>query len=399
VSSYFILAVKEAYLNLVTTKLKSFLAMLGIWVGAGSIVAMICVGELATEAALAQFKQLGTDLLAVSMYEQGIKGSSSRDLELTENDIDQLAATLPMVSQVAPYTTVYSQIYFGGKAVPAVVIGATHNLADVIKIELASGRFISFLDGTINYCVIGNNIYQQLQKKGIKDPVGMQIQVGKKIFTIIGVAKPWQENAFFNQNINKSIIIPLLAAKRLSTYAVISEVVLKLTPEADIDKTQRLISEFIQKHSLQKQIFFQSAKRLIASLMAQRQTLALLLGAVGAISLLMGGVGIMNVMLVSIVERRREIGIRRAVGAKQSDIQFLFLIEAVVLAFSGGTLGVITGIIASVVIAHFADWPYHFLWQPALIGFVISVMVGIFFGFYPAYKASRLDPITTLREE
>jgi len=399
VSIYFILAVKEAYLNLVTTKLKSFLAMLGIWVGAGSVVAMICVGELATQAALAQFKQLGTDLLAVSMYEQGSKGSSSRDLELTENDIDDLAATLPVVTQVAPYTTVYSQIYFNGKAVPAVVIGATHSLADIIKIQLVAGRFISFLDGTVNYCVIGDNLYQQLQRGGIKDPVGMQIQLGKKIFTIIGVAKPWQENAFFNQNINRSVIIPLPAAKRLSTHAVISEVVLKLTPEADIDKTQSQISEFVQKHAPQKQIFFQSAKRLIASMAAQRQTLALLLGAIGGISLLMGGVGIMNVMLVSIVERRREIGIRRAIGAKQSDIQFLFLIEGVVLAFSGGVLGVITGIIASIIIAHFAHWEYHFLWQPPIVGFIISVLVGIFFGFYPAYKASRLDPITTLREE
>lgn len=396
---FFLVAVKEAFLNLWANKLKSFLAMLGVWVGTGSVVAMVCAGELATQAALAQFHDLGTDLLAVSLFDQRGNSTSSRDVQLTENDVAQLPIIVKTIREAAPYTTLYAPALFNGHSLSPVVIGATATLKTVIKVQLAQGRFISFMDNGAYYCVIGNDIFQQLQRWGIKQPLGMQLHLGRKIFTIVGVAKPWQENSFFNQNINKSVMIPFQAAKRLSQYALLNEIVMQLAPDAPIDKTQDQISEFLKHKAPQKQPFFQSAKRIIASMSAQRHTLTLLLGAIGSISLLVGGIGIMNVMLVSVVERRREIGIRRAVGATRGDIQFLFLIEALVLALSGGVVGVISGVLVSFVLAYFAHWPFIFLWQPPVVGFAVSVLVGLFFGFYPAYKASRLDPMAVLREE
>jgi len=148
-----------------------------------------------------------------------------------------------------------------------------------------------------------------------------------------------------------------------------------------------------------RRTFFRSAKELISSMTKQKQILTIFLGLIGSISLIVGGIGVMNIMLVSVIERRREIGIRRAIGAKRKHIQHMFLIESVVLSLLGGTLGVITGIATSFVIAEYANWHFTIFVLPPAIGFTVSVFIGIFFGYYPARQAARLDPIQTLRSE
>jgi putative ABC transport system permease protein len=396
---YYLTQFKEALLNLKSTKLRSFLAILGILVGTGSVVAMISSGQLATEQALSQFKKLGTDLLSVSLYQQGDKSSTSLSAKLTIKDIQRIPIVITAVKEISGYTMVYVPIIYRGASLDAVIIGADSHLQEVIKLEMKQGRALSFLDQYSYFCVIGEGVARTLQASGVKDPIGQQIQLGSNYFTIIGVAKQWQENTFFNQNINDAILVPLPLSLVLSKDAEITNVVMRLAPNVDIDGTQDAIKEYIQQIVPAQQYYFRSAKALLNSMSHQQKILTLMLGMIGSISLFVGGIGVMNIMLVSVVERKREIGIRKAVGATRRDIQWLFLLEAVLLSLLGGSFGVILGIAASWIIAYFTGWQFTLFIIPPLIGFLVSVIVGIFFGFYPAYQAAKLDPIQTLRSD
>ncbi len=214
---------------------------------------------------------------------------------------------------------------------------------------------------------------------------------------MVGVADKWPENSFFNEDVNRSVLIPIDMSMVLEKNAQIRNVIMRLQKNANPDQTQNEIKQFIHGNAPELKIFFRSAKELIASMKSQQKIFTLLLGMIGGISLLVGGIGVMNVMLVSVAERRREIGIRKAIGARRKDIRALFLFEAIALALFGGIVGVILGVTVSLVIAYFADWGFGIYLMPPLIGFIVSTATGVFFGFYPAHRASKLDPIETLR--
>jgi len=389
------LQIQEAYANIISSKLRSFLAVLGILVGTGSVVAMVSGGQLATAHALKQFSELGTDLLAVSV----MSNSSDSTPELSTQDVMALQKKIPAIVNEAPYSTVYTDVSYQGEKIQANIIGSVPELQEVVQITLSMGRFISRYDNYEPYCVIGKEIAESLRKQGIKNPLNKQLRVGSRYYTIIGVANDWKENAFFNNDINKSLIIPINTAKFISAHASISNIVMKLVEYANIDLVQQQIEKEFQRISSDKQLFFRSAKQLIDSMTSQRNTLTLLLALIGSIALIVGGIGVMNIMLVSVVERRREIGIRKAVGASSKDIRELFLVEAIALSVLGGLLGVLVGLFTSYIIATFAGWQFEIFLLPPMVGFFVSVAVGIFFGFYPAYKASLLDPIQTLRAD
>ncbi len=390
--NYFI----EAFHNLISTKLRTLLAMLGILVGTASVVAMVSSGELATQQALAQFKRLGTDMLSLAIYRQtDAKSADNKALDL--NTVLQLPHKIPALREVAPYILLYATATYGDANLEASVIGASHALQSVIKINMLQGRFISDLDGYSTYCVIGRQLYQQLQ---FNNPIGKQIKLGKTFFTIVGVADDWQANSFFDQDINHSIIIPIKTAGLLNKYARINNIVMRLTENAAINQVEAAITQYLigDNNSAQK-IFFRSAQELINSMTSQQKIFTWLLGLIGSVSLLVGGIGVMNIMLVSVLERRREIGIRLALGARRRDIQHLFLSEAIVLSVAGGLIGIILGIFISFIIAQFAHWQFAIFLLPIMAGFTISALTGIFFGYYPALQAARLDPIETLRIE
>ncbi len=391
----------DALINLRVSKLRSFLAVLGILVGTAAVVALVSSGELATKKALEEFSALGTDLLAINMFPQNPNAATnSTQSTITADQIMALTTQVPVVIQVAPYTSLFENMSYNGNSDNAGIVGATPSLQQLLKIKLTSGRFISYLDDYRYYCVIGNELYQKLRGEGfLQSPLGQQLQIGKNIFTIIGVADEWSQSAFFNSDINNSIIIPLSTSQILEKNIQISDVILQLQQHADIDQVQNDITNYINSVVPGLNIFFRSAKELLKSLGAQQHIFTLLLGVIGGISLLVGGIGVMNIMLVSVLERRREIGVRLAVGAKRKDIMGLFVIEAVTLSLLGGIGGVIAGILISLVIAYFAGWGLGVFFLPPLIGFVVSVMVGIIAGVYPAYKAAQLDPIETLRAE
>lgn len=393
--------IREALSNLSTAKLRSLLAILGILVGTASVVALITSSQLAVENALAQFKSLGTNLLAMDL--QGSSDDSSpsdqQQRQLKSSDIRQIVNHVHPVVLVAPYIYNYQQIYFKGKQFNGQVLGATAELADIVKIKTAQGRFVSYLDRNSFYCVIGNDIAHDFYKNGVANPIGKQIQVGNWLFTIIGVAKPWEPNWFLFADINKGLIVPLQTSYLLSKYSKINNVLFRLAPQSDIKYAQDQIKDQIKKILPQQKVNFRNPEQIIDIIKKQEATFTWLLGSIGGISLLVGGIGVMNIMLVSVIERRREIGIRMAIGARRSDIRRLFLIESVILTLLGGVLGIITGVSISYILTVITGWGFHLLFVPPILGFVVSVLVGIISGLYPAHRASRLDPIETLRGE
>lgn len=381
--------------NLKSTTLRTALAMLGILVGTASVVAMISTGQMATEEALKEFKNLGTALMAVSLSSKG--GDSAQQKKF---NIDQALGIKKVSNEIdllAPYILSYAQISYRGHVLNGGIIATTSELADIVNIQMLSGRFISAFDHYEKYCVVGYDLYQKM-KEYVEDPINTRINIGDHVFVIIGVAAHFRENSFLYQDVNTSLIIPIATSSYLSD-SDISNIIMRLTPKANIVTVKQAIEQYVRLNAPNKEMFVRSAQELITSMEAQHRIFTLLLSMIGSISLLVGGIGVMNIMLVSVLERRREIGIRLALGAHRKEIQWMFLTESVLLSVIGGLLGVIVGILIAFIIAVASNWDFMFLFWPPFIGFTVSVLIGIFFGYYPARQAAKLDPIQTLRAE
>ncbi|WP_367607597.1 ABC transporter permease [Legionella sp. W05-934-2] len=389
---------QQALLNIMAAKLRAFLALLGVLVGTAAVVALISCGQLATEKALAQFKKLGTDLLAIGVYSTTHgKGTHSTDISL--DNWRKLPGSVPAIKRIAPYITTYQQMSYHGKTVQGAIIGADESLAETIHIRLNEGRFISFVHQYEHFAVVGQGLAKELKQIDGKEPIGQTIQVGQVIYTIIGVAKKWQQSGFFNEDVNRAIIVPIAGMSLLNKNAQVNNAVVTLLPNQSIEEITNQVRQYIHLIEPNKNIFLRSAQQIIDSMESQGRTFTLLLAVIGSISLLVGGIGVMNVMLVSVTERKKEIGIRKAIGAKQRDIQRLFLVESMTLSFLGGALGVMLGIVVTWIIAYFSRWPFFISLIPVLAGFIISVATGVFFGYYPAKRAAQLDPVVSLRSE
>lgn len=386
----------EACRNLMAHKLRASLAIIGIMVGSASLVAMITLGQIASTKALAEFKNLGTDLLSISFIPNTPEGESTADLYLSLNQIEKIPQIAPAVRAIVPYATPYQPLIIHGNDVSAALVATTADFLSLAHVTLAQGRFLSDFDKDNYYCVIGNDIAKMLPGND-SNLIGQQLQIGNNFFTVIGVLNPSLGNSFVYVDLNQAVIIPIAAAVKISPYVYLSNAIASLTPNTDIDATQQAIQNYVQQQNPRLNANFRSAKQLIDSMKHQKQTLTLLLGLIGSITLLVAGIGIMNIMLVSVTERKKEIGIRLAIGARQKDIQWMFLSESLLLSATGGALGLVLGIFTSYGVTLFAHWPWIFFITPLLIGFAAAIIIGVFFGYYPAHQASKLDPIEVLR--
>lgn len=389
----------QALVNLMAAKLRSFLAVLGILVGTAAVVTLISCGELATEKALEQFKALGIDLLAISVYPEPQNKRQGANEHLSLPLWRSIPDKIPSVLRIAPYSTAYQPISFQGSPLKATIIGADESLAEITHIQLARGQFVSFVDSFEHFCVIGDQLAKQLRQITLDDPIGKPLRIGRILYTIIGVTAPWKENGFFSTDVNQSVIIPIAGISLINRETHVTNAVLVLKPNSSSDQVIAEIKQLVRYQAPQLTLFAHSAKQMIASMESQGHIFTLLLAVIGSISLLVGGIGVMNVMLVSVSERKKEIGIRKAVGAKNREIQNLFLMESIMLSLLGGSLGVLSGLLVTRAIAYLSHWPFTLLFTPPLAGFAVSVATGIFFGFYPARRAAKLEPVVSLRSE
>lgn len=386
----------EAILNLLSAKLRSFLAILGVLVGTGSVVALISSSQLATAHALSEFKTLGTNLISVYLRDDGDVKKSAQERQFLLSDVPILQRSSPEVTLVAPYTTSFQPMYFDRINLDGQILGVTKNFATIAKLKIAQGRFISDLDHHNLFCVIGDGFAKKIKEATLKSPLKKQIRVGKTIFTIVGVLQHWPGSSFMSVDVNNSILIPLPTSYFLQKNTRINDILMRLVEHPDVSLAKKQVTEVIRVLLPQKKPAFNSPEQFIQLIAKSRETYTMLLIAIGSISLVVGGIGVMNIMLVSVIERRREIGIRMAIGARQSDILRMFLIESVMLTIFGGFLGVVFGVFTSYVLALFSHWQFYFYGAPIILGFAVSVLVGILSGFYPALRASKLDPIQTL---
>ncbi len=383
----------EAVGNLLAARQRSILALIGIMVGAGAVIAMLNVGTIAREETLRQFRQMGTDILLLRVESpQGLG-----DLPLAQ--AEALPATIPSLIGIAPFMIGGGNASFEGNSRNAGQLGVTEAFAALARLRVAQGRFISRHDRFEPFVVLGASLATQLSTPYATVRPGSSVRVGRYVFTVIGILENALASPMLPTDVNEAMFFSLPNARRIMSAPNLSWAVGRIAPDADAEATGRAITTVLQPALGTQTLQVQSARSLIAGMESQMQLFTLLLGAVGSIALVLGGVGVMNIMLVSIQERRREIGVRLAIGARRSDIRFLFLAEAAALSVVGGAFGILLGIAGAWGFAVLSGWDYVFSATAVPLGAGVSIAVGLFFGFYPAVMASRLDPIVALRAE
>ncbi len=395
---------------LMVNKMRSSLTMLGIIIGVGAVIAMIAVGSGAKKRIAEQIASMGSNLLIVlsgSSTSGGLRFGSGTVPTLTADDAKAIQAEIPAVKYVAHNLGGVAQVVFGNQNWSTVINGTTPEVLEIREWPLSSGRPFTQQDieGATKVCLLGKTVVDNLF--GGVDPVGQIVRIKKVPFIVIGVLAPKGQSTY-GQDQDDTIIVPLTTAQKRLFGMQFPGMVRTIAVQAREPEVMKQVEDQIndllrQRHHLQANQDNDFTVRNLTEVMSTAEqsanVMSLLLGAIASISLIVGGIGIMNIMLVSVTERTREIGIRIAVGAKGRDILLQFLIESLVLSLIGGTLGIGIGIVGTLILSTFTQWPTLFSMQAILLAFLFSGSVGVFFGFYPARKASLLNPIEALRYE
>ena len=405
-------SVQIALRALRVNKMRSALTMLGIIIGVSAVIAMMAVGAGARERIAAQIRSIGSNVIIVlsgSTTSGGIRVGSGSVLTLTEDDATAIAREVPAVEAAGPTMRGTAQVVFGNQNWSTVIQGATPEYLVVREWPVVSGRDIipQDVDGAAKVVLLGQTVAANLF--GDSDPVGEIIRIKKVPFTVVGILAAKGQSAF-GQDQDDIVVIPLSTAKRkvlgvsqANPRSVGAILIRAWAPEVIPEAVEQMTVLLRQRHRLQPwqedDFTVRNLSEVFAAQEESARTMSLLLGAIASVSLLVGGIGIMNIMLVSVTERTREIGIRMAVGARERDIMTQFLIEAVTLALIGGIVGIGLGVGGSALLSFFAEWETVIAPQAILLAFLFSTVVGVFFGYYPARKAASLDPIEALRYE
>jgi putative ABC transport system permease protein len=393
-------------------KLRSALTMLGIVIGVGAVITMVAVGSGAQARVAEQIQSLGSNMIIVlsgSVVSGGVRMGSGSQLNITEDDAWAIQREIRTVTAAAPTSRGGAQIVYGNLNWATSVQGVTGEFFTAREWDVADGRLFSQeeVEGAAKVALIGQTVAGNLFGDG--DPLGQIIRIKNVPFGVIGVLQRKGQTTF-GQDQDDTVLIPLSTAKKkvlgssqANARAVGSIAVKVGDARAMQDAEQEIRGLLRQRHRLQAfqddDFGIRNLTEVLQSQEASSRVLAWLLAAIASVSLLVGGIGIMNIMLVSVTERTREIGLRMAVGARGYDILVQFLVEAVTLSLIGGVLGIALGLGGSCAIAYFAQWRTLVSVEAVGVAFVFSAAVGVFFGFYPARKASRLNPIDALRYE
>jgi putative ABC transport system permease protein len=405
-------SIRIALRALRVNRLRSALTMLGIIIGVAAVIAMVAVGTGATARIEDQIQSIGSNIIIVlsgSLTTGGMRLGSGASVTLTEDDAKAIAAECPAVSAVAPTVRGGAQVMFGNNNWATSIQGTTPDYLTIRDLSVSSGRPFTTqdVDAAARVALLGPTVAQNLFGDG--EAVNQVVRIKNVPFTVVGVLAPKGQSPT-GQDQDDVVLVPISTAKREVTGASranarsVNQIMVQAAGPGLIDEAQTEISALLrQRHRVQPgqddDFTVRNLAEVFAAQESSAQVMSLLLGAIASVSLIVGGIGIMNIMLVSVTERTREIGLRLAVGGKTRDIMSQFLVEAVTLSVLGGIVGILLGVGASTLISYFAQWSTLISPTAILLAFVFSALVGVSFGYYPARKAAFLDPIEALRYE
>ena len=396
--------------SLRVNKMRSILTSLGIIIGVSAVIIMLSIGEGAKERINKDIASMGSNLLMVmsgSTTSSGVRMGSGTQPTLTIKDAEAMLKHCPSVLEVAPTVSQVQQLVYSNQNWSTTVNGITPGYMPIRMWEIESGRGISEddLKNTTKVAVLGTTVTTNLF--GDMDPVNRTIRIGGMPFKVIGILKAKGQNGM-GQDQDDTVLIPITTAQKklfgTDFPGMVKHISVQAKDENSLESAQEEITILLRKrHNLGKtkddDFTIRNFTQMLETAKQASNTMALLLGSIASVSLLVGGIGIMNIMLVSVTERTKEIGIRMAIGATAMDIRIQFLVEALLLSLAGGVIGVVIGILGSKIVGLFSDMTVIISATPVLISFGFSGLVGILFGYYPAYKASLLNPIDALRYE
>ncbi len=399
----------ESLRTLRINKLRTGLAILGIVIGIGSVIALVSLGEATQQSIQNQIQSLGANLLTVSPQAQrsgAVRGAIGGGTTLTLDDAKAIetSSQITLIQNVSPELSRRAQVTTGSNNTNTQIIGVTPVYATIHKVTMDTGAFISQrdVDGITKVAVIGPQVVTDLFGTGTS-PIGQTMRISGQTFRIVGITQSKGGSGFQNQD--DIIFVPLTTAqKQLFGVDYLSSIALEAVGSDVMTQAQNQVGYFLlARHKFndptQADFSIFSQQDILNTATSITGTFTSLLSGIAAISLVVGGIGIMNIMLVTVTERTREIGLRKALGAKKKTITAQFLAESIMLTFAGGVIGILLGIITSYIISRVANLLFYISPSAILLAFVVSAAIGILFGWYPAKKASDLQPIEALRYE
>ncbi|RPI06216.1 MAG: FtsX-like permease family protein [Ignavibacteriae bacterium] len=397
----------SAFRALQRNKMRSFLTMLGIIIGVGAVIAMLAIGQGAEYSVKEQIAALGTNVLMVfpgAQQQAGVRTAAGSATTLTEDDALAIARECPAVQYISPGAFAGGQVIAGNLNWSTAIQGVGSDYLEIRQWPIEYGDFFTDQDvkAAAKVCILGKTVADNLFPES--SPVEQTIRIRNVPFKVVGVLTRKGQNAM-GQDQDDIIIAPYTTViRRLSHWPNLRFVLISATSLRDMPVAQKQITDLLRmRHKIQAfdadDFTIRNQTDLAATATATTDILTILLASIASVSLLVGGIGIMNIMLVSVTERTREIGIRMSIGARSRDILTQFLIEALVLSLLGGIVGIILGIAGSSIISSIAKWPTIVTAFSIILSFGFSIAIGIFFGFYPARKAAMLNPIDALRYE
>jgi len=399
--------IRIAFRALLRNKLRAFLTMLGVIIGVGAVITMVAIGQGSKESIQSALSNMGSNMITVSPSSNinGVRIAGSSFQTLTEKDIVALKRGTQYVSDLSPYVSARGQAINGALNWPTQMQGVSLEYMDIRKLTLKDGIMFTNEDIAVSakVCLIGQTVIDNIFPNG-ENPIGKIIRFNRIPFQVIGILSPKGQSTF-GQDQDDIIIAPYTTVQKriLATiyyqniYA--SAVSAEMTDPAVNEITDILRTSHRLRDTEDDDFQVRTQAELISTLSSTSGLLTTLLTVIAGISLVIGGIGIMNIMYVSVTERTKEIGLRMSIGARGIDILLQFLIEAIIISITGGIIGVFVGLLSAWLVTFFLSWPTIISDTSIVVSFIVCGITGIFFGYYPAQKASRLDPIEALRYE
>lgn len=395
-------------LKALNNKMRCFLTMLGVIIGVGAVIAMLAIGQGSKNSIKAQISEMGSNMIMIfpgAEKHGGVRQSSDDMQTLKPADYEALLRESGTIANITPTVNGQGQWIYGNNNYPSQAQGVNTQYLDIRQRKVAQGEMFTEEDvkNAAKVCVLGKTLVDNLFPAGT-DPLGKVIRFGKIPMTVIGVLEEKGYNTMGQDQDDLALVPYTTVMKRVLATDYLQGIQASAIDENQTDRTIEEITGILRsQHKLKEtdenNFTIRSMQELAEMISSTSSMMTVLLAAVAGISLLVGGIGIMNIMIVSVTERTREIGLRMSIGATGRDIMMQFLIEAVIISVTGGVLGILTGAVATWMISLFAHWPVQIDAGSVILSFVVCTAIGIIFGFYPAAKASNLDPIEAIRYE